>query len=115
MQQLAGVADNVIPLKCGAGIHFVGLNVEVAQDPLVVLELVVRQFLENEPASAVFRIIALKLWKDFAQRRREPDQRLVLFRSEIVLNQILALDIALDRFRAELDVPQNLCPNPPVA
>src|SRR5438094_762851 len=41
VDELAGIVNEVVPLKRRAGVHFVGLDMEVAKDTLVTLELVI--------------------------------------------------------------------------
>ena len=100
MEELAGVADHVIPLEGRTGVHLVGLNVEMAEHALVGLELGIRQFLADELAGGVPRVVAFDLRQRLAERRRELDQRLVLLGRVIVLHQFLALDHAGDRLGA---------------
>ena len=41
VDEFAGIVNEVVPLKRRAGVHFVGLDMEVAKDTLVILELVI--------------------------------------------------------------------------
>jgi len=47
-QPFARFANDEVPLKGGAGIHFVGLNVIMPQDSLIAGELIVGQLLSDE-------------------------------------------------------------------
>src|SRR6266566_1533019 len=98
VDELAGIVNEVVPLKRRARVHFVGLDMEVAKDTLVILELVIGQFVRDEFTGRVARVVAPDFRKHFAQRSRKPDEGLVLLGREIVLNQIRPLNGAPDRF-----------------
>src|SRR5260370_32973837 len=115
VDKLAGIVNEVVPLKRRAGVHFVGLDMEVAKDTLVILELVIGQFVRDEFAGGVARVVAPDFRKYFAERSRKPDEGLVLLGREIVLNQIRPLNGALDRFRAGRVTNKTFGANPSVA
>src|SRR5439155_27050991 len=100
VEQLPSITDDVIPLEGRAGVGFVGLDVEVAEDAFVFVQLVIGQLLRNDFAFGVVRIVALDLGKYFAKRRCQFDQGCVLLGGEIVLPELVALNRAGDRFRA---------------
>jgi hypothetical protein len=58
MEHFARVADDRVPLKCGARVYLVGLNVEMAKDALVAFEFLIGQFLKYQFPATVFRVIA---------------------------------------------------------
>jgi len=93
--QAPGMADEAVPLEGRAGVHLVGLDVEMAEDALVVLEVGFRQFAADELSGSVPGVIAFDPGQDFAQCGGKPDQGLVLLGREIVLEEVAALDDAL--------------------
>lgn len=97
VEQPAGFADDVIPLEGRAGVHLVGLNVEMAEDALVCFQFAVRQLLENEFARGIPRVVAFDFRQRLAERGGEFDQGLVLLGRKVVLDQLGALDCAGDR------------------
>jgi len=60
------VIHHIIPLKCRAWIDLVFLDVIMAQQTLIVIEVVIRQFVSDEMALGVTRVIAVDLWKGLA-------------------------------------------------
>ena len=115
MEELAGVADHVIPLEGRTRIHLVGLDVKMADNALVNLKISIRQLLEDEIAGGIPRIVAFNLRERFAERGREFDQSLVLLGREIVLHQIFALDRAGDGFRTRRVADEILGVNATIA
>ena len=53
-EEFAGVGDSVLPLEGGAGVHFVGLDVVMAEDALVSIELGIGELVGDElPAASL--------------------------------------------------------------
>jgi len=99
VQEFARVLKDVIPLKSRAGIGFVGLNVEMAEDALVGFELVIGKFVGDDLAVGALRVIAFNFGQGFAERGSELDQGFILFRCEVVLDKFLALNGSFYRLR----------------
>src|SRR5260370_5443331 len=73
-EQFARITNYVIPLESRAGVCFVGLDVVMAQDALIFIEVVIRQLLGDEFARGVLGVVAFDLWKHFAECGSELDQ-----------------------------------------
>src|SRR5689334_15795230 len=71
----------------------------MAKNSFVIIQFVVGELVRNQMAIRILRIITFNFWKHLAERRGEFDQRLILLRSEIVLDQIGILDVATDWVR----------------
>ena len=67
---------------------------------LVIFECLVVEFVSDEFAIGIARVIALDLGQHLRDRGGEVCERLVLLRREIVLSQRLALNLACDGFVA---------------
>src|SRR5258706_12359286 len=69
----------------------------MAQQTLIVIEVVIRQFVSDEMALGVTRVIAVDLWKGLAEHRGQLYQRSLLLRCEVVLHEFVTLDVSVDR------------------
>src|SRR5207237_468034 len=58
MEQLSRFAYDAVPLKGGAGIDFIGLDMIVAQDALIGIQLGIRQLSLEEIPGGIPRVIA---------------------------------------------------------
>src|SRR5450759_4892532 len=85
------------------------------QHAVVVRKLFIGEFVRDEFAGSVGRILTFDSGKYFAERGGEFDQRLVLFSREIVLDEILALDVATNRSRSRGMAHKSRRANTPVA
>jgi hypothetical protein len=94
VEQFARAAYDRVPLERRAGIVLVRLNVEMTKNAFVFIQFFIGQLLRNELSIGVAGIIAFNFWKDFAKRRGQLDQRLILLGSKIVLEQFVALNRA---------------------
>lgn len=85
-------------MEGGAGVGFVGLDVVVADEAGVGFELVVGKFGADEVAGGIFGIVESEFGEDAAEGGGEFGERFVLLRGEVVLEELLILDFAGDRF-----------------
>ena len=97
VQQASSTSDDVIPIERGAGVIFVGLNMKMAQDAVICLRIGSESLSEiSLPwASVESRIRSLE---KTCKCRSQLDQGAILLGSEVVLDQFLALNDAVNRF-----------------
>lgn len=86
VENSAGMVDHVIPVEGRARIDFVSLDMEMAQESVIILELVWRKLLTNQFAVLISRIVASDPGQNSAEGRCKPDQRPILLRGKVVLD-----------------------------
>lgn len=90
------MGGEAVPIECGAGIDFVSLNVVVADEALVVIELGVGDFDAEEIALLIARVITFDFREGFAKGGGEFDQGGVLLGGEVVLDEVAVLDFPVN-------------------
>ena len=66
----------------------------MTKNPFVIIQIIFGELSRDQAAAGVLRVIAFYFWKYFAQGCGQSDERLVLLRREIVLNEVRVLDVS---------------------
>ena len=115
VEQFARAINDGFPLEGGTGIGLVGLNMVMTKNALVLIQFFIGQLLRNQLSIGVMGVIAFDFWKNFAKRRGQLDERLILLRSKIVLEQFLTLNCPPNQFGSRRMADETFGANAAVA